>query len=64
MEIRKSFKKEDIDFLLVSVKTKSNQSSSVYVVQKDSIDFFIQSHLNPDTIILIDSVETFTKSED
>ncbi len=64
MEIRKSFKKEDIDFLLVSVKTKSNQSSSVYVVKKDSIESFIHSHLNSDTIILIDSVETFIKSED
>lgn len=64
MEIRKSFKKENIDFLLVSVKTKSNQSSSVYVVEKDSIESFIRSHLNSDTIILIDSVETFIKSED
>ena len=64
MEIKKSFKKEDIDFLLVSVKTKSNQSSSVYVVEKDSIESFIRSHLNPDTIILIDSVETFVKSVD
>ena len=64
MEVRKSFKKENIDFLLVSVKTKSNQSSSVYVVEKDSIESFIRSHLNLDTIILIDSVETFIKSAD
>lgn len=64
MEIKKSFKKEESEFLLVSVKTKSNQSSSVYVVEKDSIGFFIQSHLNLDTIILIDSVETFVKSAD
>ena len=64
MEIKKSFKKAENEFLLVSVKTKSNQSSSVYVVEKDSIGVFIQSHLNSDTIILIDSVETFVKSED
>jgi hypothetical protein len=64
MEIKKSFKKAENKFLLVSVKTKSNQSSSVYVVDKNSIESFIQSHLNSDTIILIDSVETFIKSED
>lgn len=64
MEIKKSFKKEENEFLLVSVKTKSNQSSSVYVVEKDSIGAFIQSHLNSDTIILVDSVETFVKSAD
>lgn len=64
MEIRKSFEKKESEFLLVSVKTKSNQSSSVYVVEKDSIGAFIQSHLNSDTIILVDSVETFVKSAD
>ena len=64
MEIKKSFKKAENEFLLVSVKTKSNQSSSVYVVEEDSIGAFIQSHLNSDTIILIDSVETFVKSVD
>lgn len=63
MEVKKSPKKEENEFLLVSVKTKSNQSSSVYVVKKDSIGSFIQSHLISDTIILIDSVETFSKSE-
>lgn len=52
------------EFLLVSVKTKSNQSSTVYVVEKDSIGAFIQSRLNSDTIILVDSVETFINSED
>ena len=64
MEIRKSFEKKETEFLLVSVKTKSNQSSSVYVVEKDSIGSFIQSYLNSDTIILVDSVETFVKSGD
>lgn len=64
MELKKSPKKEGTEFFLVSVKTKSTQSSSVYVVKKDSIGFFIQSHLNSDTIILVDSVETFVESED
>ena len=48
------------EFVLVSVKSKSNQNSSqVFVVEKSSIGSFISSNLNPDTIILIDSVETF-----
>lgn len=64
METRKSFEKKESEFLLVSVKTKSNQSSNVYVVEKDSIGAFIQSQLNSDTIILVDSVETFVKSAD
>lgn len=58
MEFEKLPEKKD-EFLLVSVKTKSDQSSSVYVVKKDSIGTFIQTHLNSDTIILVDSVETF-----
>lgn len=52
------------EFLLVSVKSKSNQSANVYVVEKDSINDFILSHLTSDTVILVDSVETFGKSED
>lgn len=51
------------DFLLVSVKSKSTNSSSVYVVEKDSISDFILTHLTSDTIFLIDSVETFVRSE-
>ena len=48
------------EFVLVSVKSKSNQNSSqVFVVEKSSIGSFISSKLNSDTIILIDSVETF-----
>lgn len=64
MEIRKSFEKKENEYFLVSVKRKSNQSSSVYVVEKVSIGTFIQSYLNSDTIILVDSVETFVESED
>lgn len=51
------------DFLLVSVKSKSNNSANVYVVEKDSIGNFIASRLDSDTVILVDSVESFAKSE-
>lgn len=50
------------DFLLVSVKSKKSQVQSqgqVYVVSKDDISSFVKSVLNEDTILLIDSVETF-----
>lgn len=52
------------EFLLVSVKSKSNSSSNVYVVEKTSINDFILSHLTSDVVVLIDSVETFVKSVD
>lgn len=51
------------EFLLVSVKSKSDNSSKVYVVDKDSIGDFIASNLVLDAIILIDSVETFVKTD-
>ena len=51
------------EFLLVSVKSKSSNSANVYVVEKGSIGDFIASKLDPDTVILVDSVETFAKSE-
>lgn len=63
MESEKLPEKKD-EFLLVSIKTKSDQSSSVYVVKKDTIGLFIQVHLNSDTIILVDSVETFVGFSD
>lgn len=47
-------------FLLISVKNKNNQSSGkVYVVSEGSIGEFIAKNLTPDTVILIDSVDTF-----
>ena len=52
------------EFLLVSVKSKTNQTSNVYVVEKGSIGDFIASNLTADAVILIDSVETFVKSVD
>lgn len=50
------------NFLLVSVKSKKSQAQSqgqVYVVSKDDISSFVKEVLNEDTILLIDSVETF-----
>lgn len=50
------------NFLLVSVKSKTAQSQSqgqVYVVSKEDISSFVKKVLDDDTILLIDSVETF-----
>ena len=47
----------------VSIKSKSSNSAIVYVVEKGSIVDFIAFKLDSDTIILVDSVETFAKSE-
>lgn len=49
-------------FLLVSVKSKKSQVQSpdqVYVVSKEDISSFVKKVLDEDTILLIDSVETF-----
>lgn len=50
------------NFLLVSVKSKKSQAQSqgqVYVVSKEDISSFVKKVLDDDTILLIDSVETF-----
>lgn len=50
------------NFLLVSVKSKTSQAQSqgqVYVVSKEDISSFVKKILDEDTILLIDSVETF-----
>lgn len=50
------------NFLLVSVKSKKSQVQSqgqVYIVSKDDISSFVKKVLDEDTILLIDSVETF-----
>lgn len=50
------------NFLLVSVKSKKSQAQSqgqVYVVSQDYISSFVKKILDEDTILLIDSVETF-----
>lgn len=53
---------EKNNFLLVSAKSKNSQSQSqgqVYIVSKDDISSFVKKILDEDTILLIDSVETF-----
>jgi hypothetical protein len=50
------------NFLLVSVKSKKSQAQSqgqVYVVSKEDLSSFVKKVLDDDTILLIDSVETF-----
>lgn len=50
------------NFLLVSVKSKKSQAQGqgqVYVVSKEDISSFVKKVLDDDTILLIDSVETF-----
>lgn len=53
---------EENKFLLVSVKSKKSQVQSqgqVYIVSKEDISSFVKKVLDDDTILLIDSVETF-----
>ena len=53
---------EKNNFLLVSVKSKKSQAQSqgqVYVVSKEDISSFVKKILDDETILLIDSVETF-----
>ena len=50
------------NFLLVSVKSKKSQAQNqgqVYVVSKEDVSSFVRKVLDDDTILLIDSVETF-----
>lgn len=50
------------NFLLVSVKSKTSSAQSqgqVYVVSKEDISSFVKKVLDEDTVLLIDSVETF-----
>jgi hypothetical protein len=49
-------------FLLVSVKSKKSPAQSqgqVYVVSKEDISSFVKKVLDDDSVLLIDSVETF-----
>ena len=53
------------NFLLVSVKSKTSQAQNqgqVYVVSKEDISSFVKKVLDEDTILLIDSVETFVSA--
>lgn len=47
-------------FYLASVKSKKSQTQNqVYIVSKDDISSFVAKVLDEDTILLIDSVDTF-----
>lgn len=60
MEIRKSSKENEAAFLLVSVKSKKIQSEGrIYIVRREDLPSFIEVHLSSDSVILVDSVETF-----
>lgn len=60
MEIKKSSKENETEFLLVSVKSKKTQSEGqIYVVRREDISLFIEMNLSPDNVILVDSIETF-----
>lgn len=51
--------------LLVSVKSKKSSAQNegqVYVVSKEDISSFVNKVLDDDTILLIDSVETFVST--
>lgn len=53
---------EKNNFLLVSVKSKKSQPQTqgqVYIVSKEDISSFVKKVLDDDTVLLIDSVETF-----
>lgn len=45
---------------LVSVKSKtSNDQGKVFVVSPSSLDSFIKEHLAPDSVLLIDTIDTY-----
>lgn len=63
MEIRKSSKKNETEFLLVSVKSKKTQSEGqIYIVRREDLALFVGMHLSSDNVILIDSIETFVNN--
>lgn len=56
---------EKNNFLLVSVKSKTSPAQSqgqVYVVSKEDISSFVKKVLDDDSVLLIDSVETFVSN--
>nr|QJB21488.1 MAG: hypothetical protein [Microvirus sp.] len=45
---------------LVSVKSKSsNEQGKVFVVSSSSLDSFVKTHLTSDSVLLIDTIDTF-----
>lgn len=61
MEKKISPKSEGV--YLVSVKSKtSNSQGKVFVVASASLDLFINTHLTPDSVLLIDTIDTYGMS--
>lgn len=45
---------------LVSVKSKtSNEQGKVFVVSSSSLDLFIKTYLTSDSVLLIDTIDTY-----
>lgn len=45
---------------LVSVKSKtSNDNGKVYVVSSSSLGAFIGTHLTPEVVLLVDTIDTY-----
>lgn len=45
---------------LVSVKSKaSNAQGQIFVVSSDSLELFIRTHLTSDSVLLIDTIDTY-----
>lgn len=48
------------NFLLVSVKAKNSQAQGqIYVVRREDLALFVEMNLTLDSLLLIDTIETF-----
>lgn len=53
------------EFFLVSVKPKSSQSQGqIFVVRREDISSFVETKLSSDSVLLIDSIDTFVPSSE
>lgn len=53
------------EFVLVSVKSKNSQSQGqIYVVRRKDISSFVEKKLSSDSVLLIDSIDTFVSSSE
>lgn len=58
MEKKISPKSEGVYLVSVKSKTSSDQGK-VFVVSSSSLDSFINTHLTPDSVLLIDTIDTY-----
>lgn len=53
------------EFCLVSVKPKNSQSQGqIFVVRREDISSFVEAKLSSDSVLLIDSIDTFVPSSE